>query len=692
MSTKPKFFSILIAILTVLSFQPVHAQDKLSWLNDYTGEMLMGSDTYRYNFTNVEGNDCKLKFEELVTDKKGSTKAHSWIFYLSDIDPSAISFKAKGKSIGISMKTRQSFKFITYYEDGEIEGYTAEIEIFMNEVDMSRSFIETMKENIANCKETQATWENRDQALAWLADNVGKATQGEIEWDQEFEPGSQPYLVNFQAGSVNQKGEQKSSSHLFDLTDIDPLAINLKISGKSLVVEVPVRDGNRYIKVKSATGTEFTNEMNIYPDNIESARQIVNALSFVVTSTTHERPQWDSYSASLEFVKDHLGEVQIGDELFSYGFNYEVSPSGLVNLVTGKSDPDGTSESKTYSFYLADVMDKLKLEVSKSSITIEMDTKNKREFIREITDGKVTDYTSSLDFHVSEIDMARDILNAFEYAIRSSEEKIIEFSSISETGTWFSENIGTIETDGDTYEQNLGINKESENQLVLESKLTEADGGTTETRYILYPEDISPDKLDIKVSGKKLSVLLQTEKGKYIKEFENGLLQNFTANAEVLFVDPLAAKNFVAAIRFLKSISVTEKRASMNKDEAIAFLTGNIQNIDLQDDQYKQKLEFTDEPHCKISFTRVETDKKGATNEFIYEFIVSDIHPGVSKFSAKGAIIEINLGTNGNEKLIKPYKNGEAGDFVDDFFIYVDDVLLAKKTLAAFAALSEGCK
>ena len=31
-------------------------------------------------------------------------------------------------------------------------------------------------------------------------------------------------------------------------------------------------------------------------------------------------------------------------------------------------------------------------------------------------------------------------------------------------------------------------------------------------------------------------------------------------------------------------------------------------------------------------------------------------------------------------------------DFVDDFIIYADDVLLAKKTLAAFAAISEGCK
>ena len=58
----------------------------------------------------------------------------------------------------------------------------------------------------------------------------------------------------------------------------------------------------------------------------------------------------------------------------------------------------------------------------------------------------------------------------------------------------------------------------------------------------------------------------------------------------------------------------------------------------------------------------------------------------------KKEIISVNLATVGNEKLIKPYKNGEPGDFVDDFIIYTDDVLVAKKTLAAFAALSEGCK
>ena len=105
----------------VLTHQTSYAQDKLSWLDEYTGEMQIGSDTYHYNFYSVESNDCKLKFEELVTDKKGKTEARSWILYLSDLNPSAISFKAKGKSINISMETQQSQKFISYFEEGELD-------------------------------------------------------------------------------------------------------------------------------------------------------------------------------------------------------------------------------------------------------------------------------------------------------------------------------------------------------------------------------------------------------------------------------------------------------------------------------------------------------------------------------------------------------------------------------------------
>jgi hypothetical protein len=337
-------------------------------------------------------------------------------------------------------------------------------------------------------------------------------------------------------------------------------------------------------------------------------------------------------------------------------------------------------------------MDNLKLEVSKSSITIQMDTKDRREFIRESVDGKVTDYAASLSFHVTDIDLARDIIHAFEYAVRSSEEEIEEFSDFKQVGAWFSANIGSIEINGDAHQQNLSIDQEYENRLTLDIKLVESDGTGTETQFILYPEDISLDKLDIKVSGKKLFVPLVTGSNKYIKNFKNGQLQDFTGSVEILFSDPLLAKNCLAAIRYLKENSVAEDSEAMSKEEAITFLLGNIQSIKLPAEQYEQMLETMDEENCEMSFTRVELNEKSPSIEYLYEFIASDIHPGNSELIVKGEVISVNLVTAGNEKLIKPHKNGEPGNFVNDFVIYADDVMVAKKTLAAYAALSEECK
>jgi len=205
------------------------------------------------------------------------------------------------------------------------------------------------------------------------------------------------------------------------------------------------------MKVTSPEGTEFRNEISIYVDNIELARQIVNALIFLVSNTTPEKLQWDSYTTSLGFVKENLGKVTIGDETFTHRFDFEGSPAGLVDLTIEKTDSDGTSEHVTHSFYLADLNEKAGLEVSRNSITIEVEVKNGRDFIRETVDDKVSDYSSSIGFHVAEIDLARDIINALEYAIGNSEENIMEFNNISEVSAWFSENIGLIEIDGDKY-------------------------------------------------------------------------------------------------------------------------------------------------------------------------------------------------------------------------------------------------
>ncbi len=667
------------------------AQDAIPWLDDYTGEMEIGSDTYQYEFTTVHGNECKVEFEEILTDRKGDTERRSWIFYLSDIDPSAIRFDARGKSIELTMETRNSQKFITYYEEGEFEEHTDEIEMYMNEVDLTRGFIEALREQIGNCDASRIAWENRQAAYDWLKEYVGEAVDDDIQWEQRFQAGEKPHLVRLSSTSTDDKGEQESFEYLFDLTDIEPSSVRLSVSGSSKYVEVPVRDGKDYIEVHSSGEKEYTDEVRIYASEIDVARQIVHALAYVIENTTVRRPEWSSYEEALGYVKEHLGEVKAGDDIYSHSLEFEDSPSGIVDLTVGETDSDGETEEMTYSFYLADMSDKLELEVSRDEITVEMETRNDRDFIKESEGDAVEGYGSSLEFHADGIDMARNLIKAWEYAIGQSEEDIAEFTTAEEVNGWMMQNLVPLYREGEKYEQEFWVDPEMENRIEFTQKLTEDDGEITENRYLIYPEDLVLDDLEINVSFGRLNVDLETGKFDYIKSFENGQLQDFEDEVEVFFSDPLVAKNFMAAIRFLKTDTSAVQPPVTGRDASLAFLMEHITDLELAEMKYEQLLEITDEDNCKLSFSRIESDDDGVSEKFVWEFIASDIDGGDSDFSVDGELVEVHLKTSGGEDLIKPYENGEVDDFVDEFTVYTGDILMAKRILQAFGALSEAC-
>jgi hypothetical protein len=404
-----------------------------------------------------------------------------------------------------------------------------------------------------------------------------------------------------------------------------------------------------------------------------------------------ERTQWSSYTEALGFVKEHLGEVKIDDEVYQYSLSFEEDPSGILELTVKETESDGETEQTTYVFYLADMAEKPVLDVSGDEITIEMETRDDVDFIREVTGEDDLDYTSQLEFHAAEIDVGRDLVNAFAFAVGQSEEEILEFSTVAEVNGWMVQNLVPLFGEGEKYEQTLLVDEETGNRIEFDRKLTEDDGEITETRYLIYPEDISLEDLEIDLSRGRLCVTLETEED-YIKTYENGDLEDFTDDAEVYFSDPLVAKNFMAAIRFLKGQVTQQEPSAMSGEEAFSYLEANIPDIQLPGEKHEQQLEILEGDNCKLKFTRVETDDDGESDEYVYEFMVSDIHEGNSEISVDGMLVEVILQTAGNEELIKPYENGEVEDFEDEFTIYADDVRLARLILSAFGALSEACR
>lgn len=682
----------ILGMLIVTSGLKVSAQEAIPWLNDFTGEMVIGNETFRYTFETLEGNDCKVEFKEFVTGRKGETESRSWVFYLSDLDPVALRLNARGKSINVTLETENDQKFISYYEGDAFEEYTEELVLTMNEVDQARQLIESVKEHAGICRESETTWTDRDKALEWLAAHIGEASDDDVEWKQQFSEGEQSHLVTLSSTSTDNKGEAETSEYLFDLSDVDQDAIKLVASGRSLHVEVPVKEKKRYIQQTSSEGTEYIQELNIYSDDIEEARQIVHALGYAVSQTEAGRSAWEDYNAALDFIKSHQSEVKVGGDTYQLGLDYDLFASDIMNLQITRTGSDGETEETVYSFYPADMTETPELEVDRDEVTVHMETREDRDFIRKTTGGAVSGYTSDLEFHAAGIDEARNLISAWEYVIQNSEESIESFESVEEVNTWMGNNFPVLFRDGVTFEQALAVNGELNDQIFFERTETEGDGEKTENSYILYPEDIDTSAMRIHVRFGKLAVTLETGRVDYVRHVENGVVQHFTDKTDVYFFDPLVAKNFMEAIRFLTSDGSQHEEKVMSREEAVDFLSAGMPLIERPEETFEQSLEMLDPESCKLRFTRVETEKEKEAEEFAFEFIASDLSEGESDLSVKGTLINIQLETSGNRNLVKPFENGEVQDFTDAFVIYADDVLQARRILKAFGVLSKACE
>ena len=155
------------------------------------------------------------------------------------------------------------------------------------------------------------------------------------------------------------------------------------------------------------------------------------------------------------------------------------------------------------------------------------------------------------------------LINAFAYAIENSEEEILSFTSAGEINDWMEEIFVPLFRGEEKYEQTMTVDEGADNRVVYMMKLTEEDAEVTETKYEVYPEDLSLDELDITVSSGRLAVSLETQEDDYIRNFKNGTPQNFRDDVKVYFSDPLVAKNFMAAVRFLVQDSIALETKDM---------------------------------------------------------------------------------------------------------------------------------
>lgn len=677
-----------------LSICSAKAQENITWLSNFTNEITVGSGTCQYRFKTVDNNQCKISIDEIKTDKKGVATTMTYQFYLSDLNPSAMNFKTAGITAVVNMEIKQSQKFITVFKDGVLDGYTQKVSINMSEVGNARSFLDIMKSKAENCQSTERKWTSLNEALNWLSQNITKSETSGTTCEQAFKAGTKSYLVTLETVSTDSKNVTQNMVYDFSLNDINRTKINMEVSEKTFRIELPARENNYYIRLKKgADQISYVKELAILSDELEQARSILNALVYLVTETpVPEKKVWSDYSAALGFVKESLSQAKSSTSTLGQSFDFDASPSGIVRYVTSKTDSKNVTTKNTESFYLTDLQPVVPVEVSSKGITLNLMTKDKNKFIKEAAENSTLAYSGSVEIVVSDLDVARELANALEYAIGKSENGLMEYSTLDNAISWMSANVGEVKIDDETINQTFNVNTNDENKIELKVVTTGKTGVAVTENFEIYPEDLKPEDLKIKVSGKKLAVNLSTGKFKYIKTFKDNVLQNYSDDAEILFDDVLKAKNFLTAVTMLRNKSLVADRTMNDKASAWSFIVENTKKLELVGESIDQKMGQRENNPCKAELTRTETNSKGVSVENIYEFLVSDIDAKYSEISISSKSLKVTLVTKGKEKLIKPYKNGETGNYVASFDIHVDNVLVAKKLIAAFGSLANMCK
>jgi hypothetical protein len=684
----------LIWIICSVSFITSYnfGQDKLGWLDDYSGDVAAGSYNYKYSYSAMDNNSCKIKIEEEKSDKKGNSTIKSYVFYLSDLEPSAINFKTSGASVLVTLATKSAQKFISAYANDALEEYTNSITIYFDAIDKARSYIEAFKSQCESCKSSDLSWESREDAFNWLSKNIGESNNSGTQVKQSFSKGPQSHMATLTVEKTDSKGTNQVVN-LFDLSDLDPKGILLKVSGKILKIDLPVKNNEYFIQTNTNGQTiAYEKSAEIFSDDLEIARNLINAMSYLVSSTKPQRTEWKEYSVAMGFLRDNLSELMVGTNKISQSLSFENSSSGLASFKVLETDAKGIESEELNLFYLIDLNPAIKLEVTSKNAYLLIETKDKNKFIKQTREDKTSAYVNSVKLYVEQIDKGRDFITALEFAIKNSTAGVQEFTALQKAIDWLAQNAGDVTIDTKSYHQTIQVNTNLENQIDLNVITSDASGTSINERYEIYPEDISREELKIKVSGKKLSVPLSTGKNKYIKFFSGESQQSYITETELLFEDIRQAKNFIVAMSLIQEKSKVADRSMKDNTTAYAFLESTIQPVEIAGIKRDQKIEQQESDECNLKYSMTQTDSKGVATEYSYEFMLTDVDPAKSIIVISGKDVKVNLITHAKQKLIKPYKNGEVGAFIYDVDIICDDVLIAKKLLAAFVTLSKGCK
>lgn len=522
---------------------------------------------------------------------------------------------------------------------------------------------------------------------------IGEVQGKSDTYDQEFSwDETTPYKVNFTITTTNKKGKTEEMRYAFNLRDIDKNTIKVKNDKDLMKLSLFMDNRQKLIKVfKEGKQEKYSDQVQIVATDVDNARVIEDLLEEGVAVAAKIKPPGlpESFDERMTWLSEHVVNVDIDETAYAQNLEQDEDLPVVVRYALSK-DKKGKSSETAWKVNLADLKERtVQLKIKGKSVFVAMETTRKLKFIEANKEGKRDGFTNKMEIMVDDPDKGKMLVDILQGMIGQSQEmeknRFAPIADLSSGLNNMAEQVGDFEVKEDKYTQS--INPECITTLAFTE--TDSKDKTTEKKYLFNLADLNDNKVDIKVKGQLIAVEMETMRSKLIQSFKDGEMQNYTNKVSLLAKDVENAKwllhHLPANIKFCQENKNNESLAI--KGAAFDWVQQNV--VDMSERQ--QALSKVEDAECKWQLTTIKKGKKSDTEE-TYEFNLSDLDPKAIDFKISGKKLGVEVYTKYKEKNIKYYKNGEPGDYKNNFLIDMDNVEKTREMIKTLKAEVEGCK
>ncbi len=539
----------------------------------------------------------------------------------------------------------------------------------------------------------QAQAQNDKEYLSILNDissNLKVVQTSESEWKQSLRAsGSRPYVILMTIDGVDKKGKATKNIYEINLTDLDPNTLKYEARKDEMQVKAKALKGQSFIKkTENDQTSKYVGEVVLYADNTDNARTLVEALRKAIPAAQKIMQQSMKVNPNLNAFKDWLlvnvASIKYGEESYRQSLTYLDAQQPRVKFIQQKMEKGKTTED-VFELNLGDCDEKnITLSTKDPWAYLEIQTKNKLNYIRHIANGKLIKNDNSIRFYFDNIEKAREgklwLEKNLPLTAQQQLNALPSFQGLSQALSFFKNAVKNSE--------GLTQSLNAECQTVLQAK----EGNNT-LEYRFFWGDFNEKSSKITTSGSRFEFSIETaNRLKYIEVWKNGEKQNYTSSLQFTAEDietlrplPNIVEPMIAACRDQRKLNLPQG----TYETKLSFINSKLGTIQSKNEEITQKIENTSA--CSAAFSQ-ETKESKKSISVKHEFSFSDIDPTSVELQVSGSQISIQVSTSNKEKAIKSFKNETPSDYLNGFKILANDLVTGLTLRDTFKAIVIGCK